>query len=83
MSIHYGDEILGTSDVADCYNVNQRTVIGWIEDNLLPARKVGRDYVIFGQDLKGFAPPLRGRPRNASALLNSTCSRFDVREDCP
>lgn len=62
MGLMWGDELLSTGEVADRYEVTTRTVTGWIEDKLIRAKKINRDYVIFGDDLIGFEPPLRGRP---------------------
>lgn len=81
MSIHYGDEILTTSDVAARYNVHTRTVIGWIESGLLQARKSGRDYIIFGQVLEGFTPPKQGRPPKLKLYHSERLGMVTIPED--
>ncbi len=72
MGIMATDELLSTADVATRYDVAERTVQSWIAGGLLPARRIGGVYVVFGQDLAGFAPPKQGRPRNQERIRDES-----------
>lgn len=44
-------------------HVNPETIRRWIRAGLLPARLVGRTYIVNAVDLVGFVPPKPGRPQ--------------------
>jgi len=54
-------EILSTKQVAERMGVTQRVVTYWCTSGFFKsATKVGRDWAILVNDLRGFAPPKRG-----------------------
>jgi len=54
-------EILSTKQVAERMGVTQRVVTYWCASGFFKsATKVGRDWAILANDLRGFAPPKRG-----------------------
>ncbi|MGH9825243.1 MAG: helix-turn-helix domain-containing protein [Blastocatellia bacterium] len=55
-------ELLTTADAAAKLGVTARRVIALIKDGRLPARKVGRDYIINEKDLKLVQHRKPGRP---------------------
>lgn len=75
------EQLLATSEVAARFGVVTRTVIGWIEDKLIPARKIGRDYVICEDDLAGFEPPLRGRPAKIKTYQSELLGKVTIPEE--
>jgi excisionase family DNA binding protein len=44
-------DIIGTAEAAEALDITARQVQNLIADGLLPARKIGRDYVIIRSDL--------------------------------
>lgn len=74
-------KLLSTSEVADRLGVTIGRVQQLIWDGLLPAQKVGRDYVINEDDLKLVKDrPKVGRPPKSKAELGSKASKKRSRE---
>jgi len=69
-------KLLSTSEAADILGVTVGRVQQLIWDGLLPAQKVGRDYVINEDDLKLVENrPKVGRPPKAKAETHSKASK--------
>jgi excisionase family DNA binding protein len=60
------DELLSTAEVAAQLGVTRQRVLELITDERLPARKVGRSYVVRASDLSLLARFKVGRPSKAS-----------------
>jgi excisionase family DNA binding protein len=74
-------KLLSTSEAANKLGVTVGRVQQLIWDGLLPAQKVGRDYVINEDDLKLVENrPKVGRPPKAKAETDSKASKKNVRE---
>ena len=62
------NERLTTKEAAQVKNVTPRAIRKWIKQGRLPARKYGRDWLIWRQDLEGVYPGKpgwkKGRQRN-------------------
>lgn len=57
-----------TADEAAAYlNRSGTAVRVYCREGLLPAVKVGRDWIIKKEDLEAFTPPKRGRPKTRRA----------------
>lgn len=60
------DKLLSTSEVAAQLGVTRQRVIELITEERLPARKVGRAYVVRSKDVSSLALFKVGRPPKAS-----------------
>jgi len=55
--------LLTTDQVANIHGVTRGSVIKWIADGHLKAKKVGRDYLIKKEDAEAYERrPITGRP---------------------
>jgi len=61
-----GDELLSTADVAAQLGVTRQRVLELIMEERLPARKVGRSYVLRSKDVSSLALYKVGRPPKVS-----------------
>lgn len=64
-------EVLTAAGAAEKLGISTRRVIALIHDGRLPARKVGRDYIIDGKDLRLVQDRRPGRPANRPAKRKS------------
>ena len=53
---------LRVKDVADQLNVSEKTVYKWLRDGLLPARRIGKTWIITEEALRSVSTPASLRP---------------------
>jgi excisionase family DNA binding protein len=59
-------DVMTVREAAERLRTHPETIRRWIRAGLLPARLVGRTYIIDAVSLVGFVPPKRtGRPRKS------------------
>lgn len=63
----FGMSILSTKEAAEKLNVSPIRVRQLIADGRLPAKKIGRDYIIEESDLKAVENRRSGRPKKIKA----------------
>ena len=71
---------LRVKDVADQLNVSEKTVYKWLRDGLLPARRIGKTWIITEEALRSVSTPASLRSENdatSSAPHRLITSRFN------
>ncbi len=68
-------KLLSTSEAADKLKVSVQRVHQFIAEGRLPAQKVGRDYVIDGNDLRLVAERKTGRPPDTKAQTKAKAAK--------
>ena len=71
---------LRVKDVADQLNISEKTVYKWLRDGLLPARRIGKTWIITEEALHSVSTPTSLRPENnanSSASHRLITSRFN------
>jgi predicted site-specific integrase-resolvase len=61
------DQLLPISAVAEQYGVSRVCVWQWVNEGILPARRLGHFWYVHTDALKSFMVPRRGRPRKGRA----------------
>jgi excisionase family DNA binding protein len=60
------DDLLSTAEVAEQLGVTRQRVLELITESRLPARKVGRSYIVRAADVAALEIGAPGRPPNAA-----------------
>ena len=74
------EELIGTADVAEQFNVTTRAVQRWIDRGMLPANYVAGRWVVRRADVAAFVPPKRGRPLSTRLEIAADESKIAVDE---
>ena len=49
-------KLLGTAEVAQHFNVHRDTATGWCREGLIPAKKLGKKWIVLAKDLPDQKP---------------------------
>ena len=63
---------LRVKDVADQLNISEKTVYKWLRDGLLPARRIGKTWIITEEALRSVSTPASLRPVSYTHLTLPT-----------